>query len=134
MTDYLLDTDTASRLMRSDRATVRNMRTSGASNLAVSTVTASELLFGAHIRPMQPDLMRAVRAFLGRVRVVDWDETAAEHHASVRHEVRRAGRRAGTFDIMIAAHARAVGRTLVSSDQAIGNLGISGLVIEDWSQ
>ena len=34
---------------------------------------------------------------------------------------------------MIAAHALALGRTLVTSDQALHNLGITGLAIVDWS-
>ncbi len=34
---------------------------------------------------------------------------------------------------MIAAHALALGRTLVTSDQAIHSLGIKGLKLADWS-
>jgi predicted nucleic acid-binding protein len=33
---------------------------------------------------------------------------------------------------MIAAHALALGATLVTGDKAIGNLGIAGLVVVDW--
>ena len=34
---------------------------------------------------------------------------------------------------MIAAHARAVGAALVTSDKAIANLAIPGLIVVDWS-
>lgn len=133
MAAFLLDTDTASRLLRADRTTVAAMRKSGASDLAVSTVTQSELLFWARLRAQSPALMAAVRAFLARVSVHAFDDAAAEHHAEIRAAVRSKGRAAGVFDLMIAAHARALDATLATSDKAIGNLGIDGLRVVDWS-
>jgi predicted nucleic acid-binding protein len=35
--------------------------------------------------------------------------------------------------MMIAAHARALGTTLVSSDKAIAALAVAGLQVVDWS-
>ena len=134
MTDYLLDTDTASRLMRAERVTVAGMRRSGATAIGISTVTQSELLFGARLRDTKPEVMAAVRAFLARVTVHPWDEDAAEHHAHIRASAKAKGRGAGVFDIMIAAHALALGATLVTGDKAIGNLGIDGLKLVDWSE
>ena len=76
--------------------------------------------------------MAAVRALLARVTVLVWDEDAAEQHALIRANAKTQGRSAGVFDIMIAAHARALGATLVTSDAAIGNLGVDGLQVVDW--
>lgn len=134
MTGFLLDTDTASRLLRADRTTVDCMRRSGATDIALSTVTQSELLFGARLRAQTPALMSAVRAFLARVTVHPFDQAAAERHAEIRAAVRRKGRAAGAFDLMIAAHAHALAVTLVTSDKAIANLGIEGLRISDWAE
>ena len=102
MTDFLLDTDTASRLMRADRRTLNAMRRSGAMSIAVSVVTQSELLYGARLRSGQPALMSAVRGFLARVTVHSWDAAAAEMHAALRAKARQDGRSAGPFDLMIA--------------------------------
>src|SRR5882757_3082529 len=132
MTDFLLDTNTASCLMRNDRSTVNAMRRSGASSIAVSTVTQSELLYGARLRPGTPALMSAVRGFLARVTVHSWDGAAAEMHAAFRAKSRQEGRSAGAFDLMIAAHAQALGATLVTSDKAIGNLNVEGLKVVAW--
>ena len=134
MAVFLLDTDTASRLIRADRATVGAMRRSGATNIAISTVTQSELLYGARLRDDAPNIMRAVRAFLARVTVEPWDCDAAEQHALIRATAKAQGRSAGVFDIMIAAHARALGVTLVTSDAAIGSLGVDGLRVVDWGK
>src|SRR5438105_13891018 len=132
MADFLLDTDTASRLMRADRPTVNAMRRSGVSSISVSAVTRSELLYGALLRPDKPALMSAVHAFLARVTVHSWDHAVADSHAAVRAKAKQDGRSAGTFDLMIAAHAQALGATLVTGDNAIRNLKIEGLQVVTW--
>ena len=68
--------------------------------------------------------MAAVRGFLARIFVHPWDEAAAEAHARIRVCARRLRRSAGAFDVMIAAHAEAIGTTLVTNDVAIKNLKI----------
>lgn len=77
--------------------------------------------------------MTAVRTFLARINVHPWDKDAAELHALTRARLKAAGRNAGAFDVMIAAHARALSATLVTSDAAIHNLNIEGLTVVDWS-
>jgi tRNA(fMet)-specific endonuclease VapC len=74
----------------------------------------------------------AVRAFRARVTVHCWDDDTAEHHAHIRVTAKLRGRSAGVFDIMIAAHALALGQTLVTGDKAIGNLRIAGLQVVAW--
>jgi tRNA(fMet)-specific endonuclease VapC len=92
----------------------------------------AELLYGARLRENKPSVMAAVRAFLTRIAVHPWDEAAAEAHARIRVTAKRLGRGAGAFDIMIAAHAEALGATLVTRDVAIKNLEIDGLRIIGW--
>ena len=132
MAEFLLDTATASRLLLADRPTVTAMRRSGAKAIGISTVTQSELLYGARLRADKPALMATVRAFIVRVTVHPWDLDAAEQHALIRATAKAQGRSAGVFDIMIAAHARALGATLVTSDTAIAMLGVDGLQVVDW--
>jgi len=134
MAHFLLDTDTASRLIRADRKTVAAMPRSGAQSIAISAVTQAELLYGARLRPGTPALMSAVRGFLARVTVHAWDQDAAEQHALIRATAKTQGRSAGVFDIIIAAHARALGATLVTSDAAIGSLGVEGLDVVNWGK
>jgi tRNA(fMet)-specific endonuclease VapC len=130
--DFLLDTEVASRLMRAERRAVTSLRRSGARSVSISSITMAELLYGARLREDKPSVMAAVRAFVTRVAVHPWDEAAAEAHARIRIAAKRLGRSAGIFDIMIAAHAEAIGATLVTSDVAIKNLKIDGLKIVGW--
>lgn len=92
----------------------------------------AELVYGARLREENPSVMSAVRAFLARVLIRAWDEAAAEAHARIRILAKRRGRGAGAFDIMIAAHAEALGATLVTNDAAVKNLAIDGLKIVSW--
>jgi tRNA(fMet)-specific endonuclease VapC len=71
-------------------------------------------------------------ALSSRISVHPWDEAAAEAHARIRVGAKRLGRGAGAFDVMIAAHAEALGATLVTNDVAIKNLKIEGLKIVSW--
>ena len=132
MTEFLLDTEAASRLMRAERGIVTRLRRSGAKSLSISSVTMAELLYGARLRGDNPSIMAVVRTFLGRIAVHSWDDDAAEMHAHIRVKAKRLGRSAGVFDIMIAAHADSLGLTLVTNDAAIKNLKIEGLKIVSW--
>ena len=132
MAEFLLDTEVASRLMRAERRAVTSLRRSSAKSLSISSITMAELLYGARLREDNTSIMAAVRAFLARISVRPWDEAAAEAHARIRVSAKRLGRSAGVFDIMIAAHAEAIGATLVTSDVALKNLKIGGLKIVSW--
>jgi len=92
----------------------------------------AELVYGALLREANPSVMSAVRIFLARILIHPWDAAAAEAHARIRVFAKRLGRGAGAFDIMIAAHAAALGVTLVTNDTAIKNLAIDGLKIVSW--
>jgi tRNA(fMet)-specific endonuclease VapC len=130
--EFLFDTEVASRLMRAERRAVTSLRRSGAKSVSISSITMAELLYGARLREDNPSIMAAVRAFLARISVHPWDEAAAEAHARIRVCARRLGRSAGAFDVMIAAHAEALGATLVTNDVAVRNLKIEGLRIVSW--
>jgi len=132
MAEFLLDTNAASRLIRAERSAVTKMRQSGAKTVSISSVTMAELVYGALLREANPSVMSAVRIFLARILIHPWDAAAAEAHARIRVFAKRLGRGAGAFDIMIAAHAAALGVTLVTNDTAIKNLAIDGLKIVSW--
>ena len=132
MAEFLLDTEVASRLMRAERRAVTSLRRSSAKSVSISSITMAELLYGARLREDNPSIMAAVRAFLARISVHPWDEAAAEAHARIRVCAKRLGRSAGAFDVMIAAHAEALGATLVTNDVAVKNLKIEGLKIVSW--
>jgi len=130
---YLLDTNTASHIIRKDNQAVERRRTRVAmSELAISTVTEGELRFGAARVPQAVRLRAAIEEFLFDVAVLPWDSNAAREYGELRASLEREGRAIGSLDMMIAAHALALGAVLVTSDSAIKR--IRKLKIEDWTK
>ncbi len=54
--------------------------------------------------------------FLKIVRVLAWDADAADWYADIRYQLTNAGKPIGEMDMMIAAHALAVGAVLVTNN------------------
>ncbi|MDQ2881373.1 MAG: PIN domain-containing protein [Actinomycetota bacterium] len=89
-------------------------------NVAVPAVVVAEYLAGVALEA-DPGRAAAQRAYLDDVLAVvpvaDYDHTVAAHHAALLAHTRRSGRRRGAHDLIIAATARASGRTLVTTDE-----------------
>lgn len=87
-------------------------------DLAISAVTASELLVGVERASARAARRRAaaVEAVLDVVTVLGFDLRVARHHAALAAETARQGRPRGAHDLQIAATARATGRTLITTD------------------
>ena len=130
---YLLDTNTASYIIRGNIPRVRErLLKVPMAQVAISAVTEAELRFGVARRPESAELKIAVDEFLLRVESLSWDSEAAKQYASVRAGLERIGEPLGNLDTMIAAHAVAAQAVLVSSDRAFRR--VKHLKIEDWTK
>jgi tRNA(fMet)-specific endonuclease VapC len=129
----MLDTHTASFVIRGGRPRLdERIAAVPIDDVCISAVTRAELLYGVRLKPGAERLARLVGAFLSRVRAVGWDEPAADRFAIIAADLNLAGQRIGPFDTMIAAHALAIGATLVTNNAAHFSR-VSGLSIENWS-
>jgi len=130
---YLLDTNTASFVIKGTVPRVRQrlIRTP-MRQLAISTVTQAELVFGVARRPEATRLKLVVEEFLRRVEVLAWDSSAATAYAGLRAALKREGKPMGNLDLMIAAHALAKDAVLVSNDRVFRT--VKGLEVQDWSR
>lgn len=127
---YLLDTDIASYVIRQRPARVLDRFARDADKLCVSVITEAELRYGAEKRGSTA-LSKAVEAFLVRLKVLDWDRAAAVSYGRLRARLHTLGRPIGNMDLMIAAHALALGSTVVTNNVRHFS-GIEGLAIENW--
>jgi tRNA(fMet)-specific endonuclease VapC len=130
---YLLDTNFASYVIKGKIPAVRRriVRVPMA-QLAISAVTEGELRYGVARRPDATRLQFIVDEFLLRVTIVPWDSEAAQHYGQLRAALEREGQPMGNLDIMIGAHALALGAILVSNDRAFAR--IKKLRVEDWTK
>jgi tRNA(fMet)-specific endonuclease VapC len=114
---YLLDTDTASYIIKARSPAIREkLKTIPPDRVAVSVITRAELMYGLKRLPLQHQLHVAVRRFLMLIPVLPWDANAADHYAEIRHHLKNTGNLIGELDMMIAAHALALGATLVTNN------------------
>ena len=131
MTCYLLDTNIVSHLMRRHPNVSRRTNIEAPHSLCISAITEGELRYGSVLRPHIKPLTLLVEEVLIRVDILPWDSTVAAHYAKFRVQMEREGKRLSPIDLLIAAHAGAVGATLVTNDKAFRH--VSGLIIEDWT-
>jgi tRNA(fMet)-specific endonuclease VapC len=130
---YMLDTNTASYIIKGEPAVIRErLRNVPMANVCVSTITEAELLRGVAKKPEAKRLPVAVKEFLLRVEILPWDSDAADAYAQLRTACENEGRPLGNMDMLIAAHSVAVGAVLVTNDKAFYNVK-HHLILEDWS-
>lgn len=131
MLKYLLDTNIIIYTVKNRPASVRETFKRHAGQMAISTVTLGELVFGAE-RSSQPERNLAdVEGLAARLTVLAFDEQAAAHFGQVRAELYRAGKPIGPYDMMIAGHARAQGLILVTNNIREFER-VPGLRVENW--
>jgi len=130
---YLLDTNIASHIIKGDIAAVgERLRQVPMHQLAVSVITQAELLYGVAKRGHPQGLATRVTEFLLRVDVLPWTADVAQVYGDLRATCEAAGVTLAPMDMMIAAHAQALGATLVTRDRAFSYMP-QGLTLEDWT-
>lgn len=133
MLRYMLDTDTASYVMKGNVPSVlKRLQKVPMGTVCLSAITRSELAFGVEVSPAsQRDQMR-LDLLLRHIAVLDYPGGAAEHYAEIRAFLKKRGTIIGANDLLIAAHARCEGLVLVTNNtREFGR--VPGLRIENWS-
>lgn len=143
MTNYLLDTNIASHIIKGDipRVRVRLLKVP-MHCVSVSVVTQAELLYGVAKRGHPQGLATLVREFLSRVTVLPWTPEVAEVYGDLRSQCEAGGVPLAPMDMLIAAHAKTLelaalkgGDTamLITRDRAFWRVP-GGLALDDWTQ
>ncbi len=128
---YMLDTNTVSDLMRwPDGRVARELRTLGPGWACASIVTAAELRYGAH-KVRSRRLLKQIETVLTLVPPLPLNLPADEKYASIRVALEQNVRPIGPNDLLIAAHALALGLTLVTANQREFSR-VPGLILENW--
>lgn len=131
---WLLDTNSVITLMarRSD-SLLRRVEAAEPGMLAVSSIVAHELYFGAYRSQKIEFNLETLRLLLTDLPVLEIDREDARIAGEIRATLARQGTSIGPYDVLIAGQARARGLMLVTNNLSEFQR-VDGLKVEDWTQ
>ena len=100
--------------------------------LCISAITLAELEYGIENSSMPERNLFALAMFLSGIQILPFDDTAAEEYGRIRAALRRQGTPVGANDMLIAAHAKAKGLTIVTNNTREFD-HIEGLTVANWA-
>lgn len=131
MIGYLLDTNIISDVIRNPAGHVaRHIDQVGPKEIFTSIIVAAELRYGC-VKKGSPKLLAKVQSILETIPVLPLDISADSEYGDIRADLESAGLSIGMNDLLIAAHARVLGLTLVT-DNMNEFSRIQGLNVENW--
>lgn len=128
---YLLDTNILSAVVKQPAGPLaRRIAIMNREDYCTSLVVACELRYGV-LKKGSPNLAAKVDQLLMRIDVLPLEGSVDLQYAEVRVALEKMGQPIGHNDLLIAAHARALGLTLVT-DNVREFSRVPGLRVENW--
>lgn len=132
MIRYMLDTNTiAYAKNRRPESVLLRLLQHDPSEICISSITMAELEYGV-FHSSRPEQNRiSLMMFLSNIQIMPFDADAAFEYGNIRQKLKVQGILIGGNDMLIAAHAKALGMILVTHN--IGEFSrVEGLSLEDW--
>ncbi|MEY2343154.1 type II toxin-antitoxin system VapC family toxin [Acidithiobacillus sp. IBUN Pt1247-S3] len=131
MSGYLLDTNIISHVIwRPDGPAAHRIEQIGPKEIFTSIIVAAELRYGC-AKKGSAKLLTRIEGILETIPVLPLDIPADAEYGGIRADLEAAGQPIGMNDLLIAAHACALGFTLVT-DNTREFRRIRGLNVENW--
>jgi tRNA(fMet)-specific endonuclease VapC len=99
--------------------------------LCISTITVSELMYGAFKSEHTEKNLKAIESFLMSFEIVDYDFMASIEYGKIRAYLEKKGKVIGNMDMQIAGHARALDLVLVTNNTKEFER-VESLVLDNW--
>lgn len=130
---YLLDTNICIYVINQHpEAVLHRFRQHDIGDIGVSSVTVSELAYGIE-KTRSKKNERALKQFLLPLEVVEFTADDALVAGHVRAVLEAKGKPIGPYDVLIAAHAKARGATLITNNEREFTR-VPGLRVENWAR
>lgn len=128
---FLLDTNIVSDLVRNPRGQVASrIREHGEVGVCTSIIVAAELRYGA-LKRNSPRLSVQLAAVLSALAIFPLEPPSDVIYGTIRAHLNQKGSPIGGNDMLIAAHALAIGATLVTANLAEFSR-VEGLDVVNW--
>lgn len=129
---YMLDTNIIIYAKSNNPETVlRKFRKYSPGDLCISVITFAELEYGVE-KSLNPVRNRmALLTFLSNIKILPFEADAALEYGLIRSSLEKKGKLIGANDMLIAAHAKAAGLTLITNNTREFER-VEGLNLENW--
>ena len=128
---YLLDTNILIAMSKERPGLAERLARYPASAILISSVVVAEIEYGISKSVRQEHNRRVFDALLDGFTVVAFDTVAARRYGPIRAQLEKQGQLIGPYDLMIAAHAQALGAVLVTDN--VGEFSrVEGLLVDNW--
>ena len=130
----MLDTDICVYIhKRKPLSVLEKLRKLGQGEAVLSSITMGELIYGATKSSKSAAVLTQLAEMETLVPVVSVNRSAAEEYGAIRASLESAGTPIGNNDLWIAAHAKALGLTLVTNNEREFKR-VRGLRVENWAK
>lgn len=129
---YMLDTNIIIYVIKHrPEAVFRRFRSLDPSDFCISSITMAEIEYGIS-KSSRPEQNRiAFDMFIAGIDIMPFDDAAAEEYGPIRASLEKRGTPIGPNDLLIAAHAKALGLILVTNNTR-EFARVEGLSAENW--
>ena len=128
---YLLDTNMCIYAQKQNPSVIAHLKESWQEGIAISSITLAELEYGVQKSVNKERNEISLMKFLSIVEILPFDSSAALEYGSICADLTTKGTKIGTMDMLISAHARAEGLTVVTHNTREFKR-VFDLSIEDW--
>jgi len=128
---YMLDTDMCIFTITRKPAHIKRMFNTHIGQLCISAVTWGELICGAEKSEQVEKNLATLDGFAARLEVLPFDKQASRQFGQVKAELELHGQKIGSYDTMIAGHARSQGLIVVTNNVREFKR-VEGLRVVNW--
>ena len=129
---YMLDTNIVIYVIKhKPESVLQKFQSLEPSDFCISSITLAEIEYGIS-KSSRPDRNRfAFDMFISGIDILSFDDAAASEYGPIRAGLERKGTPIGTNDMLIAAHAKSLGFTIVTNNVREFER-VEGLKVENW--
>jgi len=132
MIKYMLDTNTCIYIIkRKPKKVIERFKRTDVSQIGISSITLSELLYGASKSSKPEQNQIALSQFVAPLEILPYDDGSAQYYGDLRAGLEKQGTPIGSLDMLIAAHALSLNCTLITNNKK-EFIRIPKLKIDNW--
>jgi len=130
--DIMLDTNICIYIIKNRPISVlQKFKEYDIGDLALSSITVSELYYGAYKSQFIEKNLLALEHFLQPFNILEYDLKASIEYGDIRETLEKQGKVIGGLDMQISAHARSLDMTLVTNNTK-EFIRVENLIVDNW--